>query len=156
MRIIFYGILVTFSVTANAMPFSQIPAQAQSTSVFRSASNAVEQRIEGSGRVQVAYEDYWDISDVYQDSPAGRPHEYLFGLNGQGVLDVLNSPVTASDMAGIIFESCGDIGAVSFGVYQTGIAYTLGWSSDGEWIEFECHEADDYAEKTPWGQKFCT
>ncbi|MEO0768397.1 MAG: hypothetical protein AAFY72_03035 [Cyanobacteria bacterium J06649_4] len=135
--------------------FTSTPTQAQSTSACRTAIDAVEQRMEENGRVQVAYADYRDMSDAYQTLPEGRSYEYAFGLDGQGASDILNSPVMAADMAGEIFENCGEVGIVAFGLYQTSIAHVLGWSPDGKWTEFECQEDDYSTERTPWGQKFC-
>ena len=155
MRIILYGILATFSASASMLPFAQA-GQAQSDTDCAAAISAVEQRIESFGRVQVAYKDYRDISSQYTDAPAGRPYEYIYGLEGARASDVLNSPVTAADMAGNIFENCSSVGTVSFGIHQTGIAYTLGWSANGEWIEFQCQESDDFTELLSWGEKYCT
>ncbi|NEP19614.1 MAG: hypothetical protein F6J97_22440 [Leptolyngbya sp. SIO4C1] len=61
-----------------------------------------------------------------------------------------------ADMATSIFENCNRVGAVSFGIHQTGIAYTLGWSADGEWIEFQCQEGNNYTQILSWGQQYCT
>lgn len=155
MRIVLCSILSTFGVTASIIPLAQ-PGQAQSQTACTAAINAIEQRIESLGRVQVVYQDYRDISSQYLDAPAGRPYEYIYGLEGDRALDVLNSPVTAADMAGNIFESCSSVGNVSFGIYQTGIAYTLGWSADGEWITFQCQDDDDYTGLLSWGEKYCT
>lgn len=149
------GILATFSIAANMLLFAQ-PGSAQSEAACAAAINAVEQRIESLGRVQVAYKDYRDISSQYTDAPAGRPYEYIYGMEGDRALDVLNSPVTAANMAGNIFENCGSVGTVSFGIHQTGIAYTVGWSADGEWISFQCQADDDYTGLLTWGQKYCT
>lgn len=154
-RIILHGILATFSATANVILFTQL-GQAQTQADCTAAINAVEQRIESLGNVQVAYKDYRDVSSQYSDAPAGRPYDYVYGLEGNRALDVLNSPVTAADMAGNIFENCSSVGTVSFGINQTGIAYTLGWSADGEWIEFQCQEGDDYTEILSWGERHCT
>lgn len=155
MRIIPYGILITLSMAVSIIPLAQVPVQAQSTSTCADAMTVVKQRIEEIGQVQVPYQDYREFPVEYRNAPIGRTYEYAFGLQGDRAMDVLNSPVMAADMASSIFDNCNRAGAVSFGIYATGISYTLGWSADGQWIVFQCAQ-DNYSQRLPWGQKYCT
>ncbi|MDA0265534.1 MAG: hypothetical protein O2890_01895 [Cyanobacteria bacterium] len=132
--------------------------QSSTVDSCESALIAGEGRLNDVPNVSVTIFSTRDISGQYQNPPAGRSVEIIFGMGGIDssgsaadgpVNNVLNSPVMMAEIATHIFEACTATGIVTFGLDGTGLKYSLGWTSDGP-LKFECSlEADE------WGEMSC-
>ncbi len=140
------------------------PVYAQSSPVAscESALIAGEDRLNAVPNLSVTVFSTRDISGQYQNPPAGKTAEIIFGMAGIDssgssadgpVYNVLNSPVMMAEIAAPIFEACTATGIVTFGLDGTGLRYSLGWTSDGP-LPFECAPADKF-EAYDWGEMYC-
>ncbi len=74
----------------------------------------------------------------YSDYPEGRLYRHDFGMKGEAVASVMNSPVLMNSLAERIINNCDSISIVSFGKYMTDWTTVYGLMPSGKVEMFEC------------------
>ena len=74
----------------------------------------------------------------YSDYPEDRSYRHDFGMEGEAVASVMNSPVLMNSLAERIIHNCDSIGMVSFGKYMTDWTTVYGLMPSGKVERFEC------------------
>ena len=137
------SLIILDVVTLSALPLQAQSIDTESTEC-RNAIASVESQLETDNPLEIKFSEMEKL-EYYPDHPEGRPNGYGMGMQGDGALSVIGSPVLLSSLSTKIVNSCNSISLLEFGVYQTGNVRTFGLMSDGEVREFQCpSDYDDY------------
>ncbi len=134
-----------------------LPPQAKSEQTRKSCETAVADskvRIEKGKDITVTT-DIASRSETYPNHPSGRPLFVTIIVDGNAADSVMLSPAFQKAIASEIIESCGSVGAVTFGKQATDWSITLGVMSDGRIEGFKCIDPDPEVDRIPWGQQIC-
>jgi hypothetical protein len=149
--------IVVIAAGSLALPAFAMPPQAKSEQTRKSCETA---RADARGRIEKGRDitvttDREDYSHLYSNPPKGRPFFVKIGLKGKAADSVMESPVFQKAIASEIINSCGTVGAVRFGIYQTDWLSTFGLMPSGTIKQFECVSVRSGSIKLLWGQEMC-
>ncbi len=135
-----------------------LPTQVRSESKGQICEAAIangRERITTGRSVTIVSSSIVDSSQTYPDHPDNRPQIVQFRLDGKAADEVMESPVFKKAIASEIINSCGSVGAVTFGRYRTDWSSTFGLMPSGTIKQFECVDPDPERNKLSWGQLVC-
>ncbi|MEN8445977.1 MAG: hypothetical protein ABG776_13285 [Cyanobacteria bacterium J06555_13] len=145
-------------LTLAAAPALAVPQNYQSHAACRSASDSVITALEDGRDLDI---DSLSTRPVDQSSyPPNRPTNYSFVMRGGAALSVMNSSVMMTAIGADFLEGCSNAGAVSLGIWGSGIMATVG-QVDGTYQLFQCAESLNLPTvgrdlpTPPWGYQYC-
>ncbi|CDM96632.1 hypothetical protein AmaxDRAFT_0978 [Limnospira maxima CS-328] len=137
---------------------SQLPSFAQSNSCRNAVIN-VRTTIQNRRNIVVNFE-VRDVRERWRAFPSGRLAHLVVKLGGypfhprqfEWADDILNSPQMLNSLSHQIISNCGDVSAVTYAKYRTGLSRTFG-IVNGSVRQFQCIDPGNVLR---WGQHMCS